>query len=148
MFECNIDQFYANHNFLLNCTAMFIIMRLEVLLIMERKVFVKQKYQNFLKMGDGYVIAARVTWEPIENGTLSALCLRRKKDAKLHGALNFFAIINKGKKIDGIITSHNFHTFTIIIIARFFCQWYLIESYISFIVIILSVLLFFNKRPF
>ena len=27
LFECNIDQFYAKHHFLLNCTAMFTIAR-------------------------------------------------------------------------------------------------------------------------
>ena len=41
LFECNIDQFYAKLYFLLNCTALFTIARLEVLLITQTKVFVK-----------------------------------------------------------------------------------------------------------
>ena len=38
---CNIDKFYAKLHFLLNCTAMFIIARIEDLLITQTRVFVK-----------------------------------------------------------------------------------------------------------
>ena len=41
LFECNIDKLYAKYLFLLNCTAMFIIARFEVLLITQKKAFVK-----------------------------------------------------------------------------------------------------------
>ena len=39
--ECDIDQLYAKHYFLLNCTAMFTIARFVVLLVTQRKVFVE-----------------------------------------------------------------------------------------------------------
>ena len=41
LFECYIGQFYGKHHFLLNCSAMLTIARLEVLLISQRKVLVK-----------------------------------------------------------------------------------------------------------
>ena len=40
-----IDQFYANHHFLLDCNVIFTIAKLEVLLITQRKVFVKHTTQ-------------------------------------------------------------------------------------------------------
>ena len=47
LFECNIDKLYANHPFLSNCTAMFTIARLEVLLITQKKVFIEPNYSNW-----------------------------------------------------------------------------------------------------
>ena len=47
LFECNIDKLYANHPFLSNCTAMFTIARLEVLLITQKKVFIEHDYSNW-----------------------------------------------------------------------------------------------------
>ena len=53
--ECNVDQFYAKHHLLLNCTAMLTIARFEVLLITQTKEFVKHttlidKYKNKRKI--------------------------------------------------------------------------------------------------